>query len=165
MSRATKILITVVVLAATALSFVIARRSIIHRAGCEHKFVVDTLEVCETVFVEKPVFYEKRKTDTVLISITDTIRIRDTLYMYAVREQVHWSDSLSDIYASGIEVDIDSVKHYMTKQVVTISREVVTKTHPKWGVGIQAGYGIGFSQNITASPYIGIGVTYNIISW
>ena len=39
------------------------------------------------------------------------------------------------------------------------------KSH-RWRIGIQAGYGLTFQQNtIKSTQYIGIGVTYNLLSF
>jgi opacity protein-like surface antigen len=36
----------------------------------------------------------------------------------------------------------------------------------KWWVGVQGGYGIKFLYNrVQMSPYVGIGVSYNLWSW
>ena len=70
------------------------------------------------------------------------------------------------MYASGIGVEVDSVRHYVQTQVITKERDVIVKVKPKWSVGIHAGYG-AFVKNgqISASPYIGVGISYNLFSW
>jgi hypothetical protein len=35
-----------------------------------------------------------------------------------------------------------------------------------WGIGVQAGYGATLSNNtVKLAPYIGVGISYNIITW
>ena len=42
----------------------------------------------------------------------------------------------------------------------TVSRE----PEKRWGVGIQAGYGMGLSNGqVKAFPYIGVGISWNFI--
>ena len=36
---------------------------------------------------------------------------------------------------------------------------------PKWGLGVQVGYGLNINQPIKLQPYIGVGLNYNIITW
>jgi outer membrane protein W len=77
-----------------------------------------------------------------------------------------WQDSLSRVYASGVSVEIDSVLHFVSTQVITKERDVIVKVKPKWSIGVHAGYG-AFANNgqIATSPYIGVGVSYNLFSW
>ena len=47
---------------------------------------------------------------------------------------------------------------------------VIKKQFPtkRWGIGIQAGAGIGYDINnkkLSSGPYIGIGISYNILTW
>lgn len=127
---------------------------------------VDTLFICDTITQYEPIYKEIRKIEKVLVPVVDTLRLTDTLYVYLEREQVVWQDSLSRIYASGILPQIDSVQHYITERVVTKEVTIQVNKSCRWGVGVHAGYGAGLSNGkVIASPYIGIGISYNIISW
>ena len=167
MSDIKKILIaSAVIIIALALSFVAGQRNALNRLVLPQKERVDTLVIYDTIVSEKPIYKEKRITERILVPVTDTIRVKDTLYLYAEREQIHWKDSLSDVYASGIDVNVDSVLHYIPTQVITKERDVIVKVKPKWSIGVHAGYG-AFANNgqISTSPYVGIGVSYNLFSW
>jgi hypothetical protein len=126
---------------------------------------VDTLFICDTIVQEKAIYMDRVVIEKVHVPATDTLWKHDTLYILMDREQLVWQDSLSKVYASGIQTEIDSVHHFVRERVVT--REVfnVVKKHCKWGVGVQLGYGMQVGQQVSVSPYIGIGLTYNIISW
>lgn len=164
-----KILIAgAVIVAALALSFAAGQRHAQKRLILPQKERVDTLVIYETKLVEKPVFVEKKVVEKVPVPVpvSDTMMVHDTIYVYMDREQVHWQDSLSDVYASGYDVQVDSVRHNIQTQVITKERDVIVKVKPKWSIGVQVGYG-AFANNgqISASPYIGGGVTYNLFSW
>lgn len=164
-----KILIAgAVMVAALAVSFVAGQRHAQKRLILPQKERVDTLVIYETKLVEKPVFVEKKVIEKVPVPVpvSDTMMVHDTIYVYMDREQVHWQDSLSDVYASGYDVQVDSVRHNIQTQVITKERDVIVKVKPKWSVGVQVGYG-AFANNgqISASPYIGVGVSYNLFSW
>lgn len=164
-----KILIaSAVIIVALALSFIAGQRHAQKRLILPQKEKVDTLVIHETKLVEKPVFVEKKVIEKVPVPVpvSDTKVVHDTIYVYMDREQVHWQDSLSDVYASGYDVQVDSVRHNIQTKVITKERDVIVKVKPKWSVGVQAGYG-AFAKNgqITAAPYIGVGVTYNLFSW
>ena len=164
-----KILIVgAVVVAALAVLFVAGQRHAQKRLILPQNERVDTLFIYETKLVEKPVFVEKKVVEKVPVPVpvSDTVMVHDTIYVYMDREQVHWQDSLSDVYASGYDVQVDSVRHNIQTQVITKERDVIVKVKPKWSVGVHAGYG-AFANNgqISASPYIGVGVSYNLFSW
>lgn len=126
------------------------------------KTKTDTLFIYDTIVEIKPVFETRRVVERVLMPVVDTVRLRDTLLVYMDREQLVWRDSLSEIYASGIDPKIDSVRHFVKDRIVTIEtvRPVVRKT--RWGVGLQGGMGMG-KDGLT--PYVGVGLNYNLFSW
>ena len=123
---------------------------------------VDTLIVRDTIMQYKPIFVDKIKVDSVLIPVKDTIVIRDSVYIYMDREKITWRDSLCEVYASGIMPQVDSVRHFQEYQYVTIETAKPVKEKSHWVLGINAGYGVGQGG---LTPYIGIGVSYNILSW
>ena len=123
---------------------------------------VDTLFIRDTIKVTEPVYVTRRMVDSVLVPVTDTIRLRDTLYVFLEREQIRWEDSLSVVYASGVRPEIDSVIHYAERMVIVKEIPVVRVKKTRWGIGIQAGAG---ATRDGLTPYVGVGVSYNILSW
>lgn len=123
---------------------------------------VDTLFIRDTIKVTEPVYVTRRMVDSVLVPVTDTIRLRDTLYVFLEREQIRWEDSLSVVYASGVRPEIDSVIHYAERMVIVKEIPVVRVKKTRWGVGIQAGAG---ATRDGLTPYVGVGVSYNLLSW
>ena len=120
MSDIKKILIaSAVIIIALALSFVAGQRDALNRLVLPQKERVDTLVIYETKLVEKPVFVEKKVIEKVPIPVSDTMMVHDTIYVYMDREQVHWQDSMSDVYASGYDVQVDSVRHNIQTQVTS----------------------------------------------
>ena len=123
---------------------------------------VDTLVIRDTIMQYKPIFVDKIKVDSVLIPVKDTIVIRDSVYIYMDREKVTWRDSLCEVYASGIMASVDSVRHFQEHKYITIETQVPVKVRSHWGLGVNAGYGVGKGG---FTPYIGVGISYNILSW
>jgi len=72
---------------------------------------------------------------------------------------------LSD--ATGDYVEIRSQSPYATPTNVTTFRIKHPVQKPKnWGIGVQIGYGISHIDNkFQTSPYVGIGVSYNLFNW
>ena len=128
------------------------------------KVKVDTLYVRDTLRVEKPVFYETRITDTMVVTVTEFEVVHDTAFVTLPREEVEYRDSSYRAVVSGFRPRLEELDIYQKEKIVTIQTEkVVTVPEPRrWGVGVQAGYGLtpaGFQ------PYLGVGVSYNLLSW
>ena len=64
-------------------------------------------------------------------------------------------------YVSGYEPHLDSIFVFPK---TTMIREMAYKPTNKWHLGITGGYGYGFKSQ-QMEPYIGIGITYSIISF
>lgn len=147
------------------ISYFIGRRDGLNSAVETETEKVDTLYLRDTIVQYEPILEERVVLKKVLVPVTDTLRIHDTLYVYLEREQVVWQDSLSKVYASGIMPQVDSVHHFIRERIVTRELTKVVKKPCRWGVGVHAGYGIMIGDEFRTAPYVGIGVSYNIISW
>lgn len=154
-------LITIILLS-FLVGFLVGRRGGRIDPGLPPVERVDTLIIRDTISVSEPIFVKKKVIDSVLVQVTDTIRMRDTLYVYMEREQVTWQDSLARVYASGINPQVDSVIHFTKERIITREIPVIHVKKTRWGVGIQAGMGAGKEGFF---PYVGAGVSYNLLSW
>ena len=157
----------VAVIMALLLSYFIGRRDGFNSAVRGETESVDTMYVHDTIMQYRPILEERvvYKREYVPVPVTDTLWKHDTLYVSLDHEQVVWQDSLSRVYASGILPQIDSVQHFISERVVTKELTKVVKKPCRWGVGIHAGYGIQLGEQVKTAPYIGVGVSYNILSW
>ena len=131
----------------------------------EVQYQTDTLMVRDTITIEKPVVEERILLQEVFLPVRDTIIVRDTIYAVFQKEQVIWRDSLSAVYASGVMPEVDSVKHFTSEKIVREKEVIEIKKRSRWSIGIQAGYGIGLSGDVRMTPYVGIGVSYNLLGW
>lgn len=149
--------------AALAVGFALGRRTRTSTPQTVTKIVRDTLTVRDTITVSTPVYLTRREVRRDTVAVTDTLRVRDTLVVVLPREQVEWRDSLVAVWASGIRPAVDSVRHYTRTEIVT---QTVTGPGPRkvsrWGLGVQAGYGVS-DKGLT--PYVGVGLSYNILAW
>lgn len=123
---------------------------------------IDTLLVRDTIVANTPVFVERVRVDSVLVPVHDTLRLQDTLYVYLERDHIRWDDDYCSVWASGIRPQIDSVAHYINERIIYHDRIVPVKAPTRWGLGIHAGMG-ACKDGLT--PYIGVGVSYNFLSW
>lgn len=162
MKPSTYILIGAGLVVAALLGFWIGQKCPRNGGGETPTPKVDTLLIHDTIKVTEAISVTKRVVDSIYVPVTDTLRMRDTLYVYLEREQIRWEDSLSVVYASGVKPQVDSVIHYVQQLVITKEIPVIQVKKTHWGIGVQAGVG-AWKDGLT--PYVGLGVSYNILSW
>lgn len=77
-------------------------------------------------------------------------------------EQRHYrQDSVYDAWVSGYDPRLDSLHVYQRERTVYREREMPSRHRDRrWGIGVNAGYGMT-PQGL--QPYLGIGVSYNLI--
>ena len=76
------------------------------------------------------------------------------------------ADSLYRVVATGYDVDFEEITVYPRTTTITLTRTVEVPKASRWGIGVQAGYGATLNHNtVQLSPYIGVGISYNIITW
>ena len=121
---------------------------------------VDTLVIRDTVTVSEPISVPRWRVDSVAFPVRDTVRVQDTLFVYLERERVRWKDEYCEVFASGVQPSVDSVRHFISERVIL--KTVPERVRSRWGIGVQAGYG---ASRQGLSPYIGVGVSYNLVAW
>ena len=104
--------------------------------------------------------------DSLLNECARLERVGDSLQLVLLREQRHYSDSTFDAWVSGVDPRLDSIKTYQTNMVITKEIPVIQVKKTRWGLGIQAGIGTGMNgKQVYLTPYVGVGISYNILSW
>ena len=126
------------------------------------KVKVDTLVIHDTTMSYKPIYVDRVKLDSVLVPVVDSVKIHDTTFVYLERKKVTWRDSLCEVYASGIMASVDSVRHFQEYKYISIGTQMPVRVKSHCGHGVNAGYGIGKGGFTT---YIGVGISYNLLSW
>ena len=148
----------VVVLFVLLSAFYMGRNSvkptIVEKPRIVYDTIIRTKIVHDTMWRDRIVYRDM----PVVVKDVDTLRITDTVTV-AIPIYSYWfKDDLYDIKAEGYDVKINSVTVYPRTEYKTERVNVKNRC----GLGIQAGYGVskdGFSL------YIGIGVSYNILTW
>lgn len=139
------------------------RKGVTERHSLETVVELDTLVIRDTVRERYPVYVERTVTDTMLVALTDTVRVSDTVYVRLPREQKRYADTNYVAWVSGYRPRLDSIEVYQATRYVT--KEIILPGPARrWGIGIQAGYGIGLAGGkVTGVPYIGVGISYDLI--
>lgn len=160
------ILITVAVaLALLALSFFGGIR---YGESRPQEAVRDTVEVVriDTFRVERPVYVERRVVDTMLVPVRDTVSRCDTVWMPLPLERVVYRDTAYLAVVSGYRPRLDAIEVYQREVVRTVTERVEVPVSRRWGLGITAGYGAAaVGGSVQLAPFVGVGVSYNIVSW
>ena len=128
--------------------------------GNETVIVKDTVTVVkiDTARVSTPIYIRSEIIDT--IKIVDTLRFKDTLYL-PVTQRIY-KDSGYTAYVSGYRPSLDSIEVYnkiLYRDINTVITPPVARPK-RFGLGIQTGYGFGANG---FQPYIGVGLSYNLI--
>ena len=132
-----------------------------HRDEVETR--VDTLYVRDTVVEIRPVFDAEIAVPDMAVVIEDSIIVKDDSLLVLPMQQRHYKGDNYEAWISGYRPQLDSV--WVFPETRYITKEVKVQRKPtRWGIGIQAGYGVGVSSGqVTAFPYIGVGISYNLI--
>ena len=131
----------------------------------------DTVIIRDTVLIDRPVEAGARTIDTILISTAlpahgDTVRLTDTVYVHLPVEQKHYSAPEYDAWVSGYRPNLDSLRIHTQSARITSTIPIPAPPKPRrWGIGIQVGYGMTAAPRPEFHPYIGIGISYNILTF
>lgn len=125
-------------------------------------YQTDTVVVRDTITRERPVPIHTHTRDTIRVQVTDT------LYIELPREVKVYEDSTYRAEVSGYLPSLDRIDIYSQERIVTQHKTqiVEVKRNARWGIGIQAGYGVCVTGGaIKPAPYIGVGLSWNILTF
>lgn len=140
-------------------------------AGCMPAYDTVRITVYDTVTIRKPV-----AVDSVVVRyVTAKIPVASTQDSAIGHEEPHdsaevvvpitqkiYTDSAYTAWVSGYMPMLDSISLRQRTDYATVA---VPSKRKRWGVGIQAGYGVTAERNPRFAPYIGIGITYNLFNF
>ena len=117
----------------------------------------------DTIFYPDPVPIHSHTVDTFYLPLTDTITFRDTAYVILPIEQRYYRTDDYEAWVSGFLPSLDSCRVFRETRLITT--EITKKERKKrFGLGVQVGYGVVLADGkIKPVPYIGVGLSYNIV--
>ena len=144
----------------TVLSVVLLSLTIYYANNTQVKY--ETVTKNDTILIKSVDTITVTKKDIVYknVIVTDTIFLRDTSL---VVEQKRYEDSISTIFISGVNPELDSIFYRLTKDTVIVSSEKIQTVkenesfwHNRFVVtaGVYAGYGL---LNRKPDIYVGLG--------
>lgn len=158
------LLVAALVAAVSILSWRLGYRTAVAELVEETK--TDTLFVRDTVTVECPVPVFTTIIDTILVAYPDIVLIHDTTFVQLPRERKEYSGKDYRAVVSGYQPSLDLIQVFPETKVVTQTISVPSRKRSHWALSLQAGYGITLQNNrITPLPYIGAGISYNLVEW
>ena len=119
------------------------------------KKVTDTLVVVDTHIIEKPILVERTIKDSLIVAVTDTIHIKDSIYVpIPIEKKIYkGEDYLAEI--SGYNASLDRIEVY--PKTTTISKtETVTQSVTKCNT-----LALGFEMQYNGATSIPIYLEYS----
>ena len=125
--------------------------------------VIDTIPYRHPIPVDSTVI----RYATVKLPVKDTIYVKgaETVNIDSVAVEIPitlktYQDSTYQAWISGYNANLDSI--YVFPRIINVTNRI--RDAPKrWGLGVQVG--VGYNLNNKIQPHIGIGVSYNILTW
>lgn len=158
------------------------------RQQAEVVIATDTLTVRDTIREIRPIYVGNTRTDTMLVAVRDTIRLRDTLFVTIDREQRHYRGDDYEAWVSGYRPALDSIHVFPETRYITTENIFVEPrkcsslaleasaswcgtaslllsleyTHEwrRWYAGASAGYDV-----VTGCPYVGARIGLPLWRW
>lgn len=153
-----KVISIAIVLAIIVSAFFLGRHSVNPQTIVVDSIVYDTITKThvehDTMWLDT-IIYEKVP---MVVRDVDTLRITDTVLVAIPMHNYRFQDEMYDIEATGYNVGLKRVTVYPRTEY----RTTTIKDKSRWGLGVQAGYGVSKDG---LSPYVGIGISYNIFTW
>ena len=126
----------------------------------------------DTTIVEKeivPKYIVKKNVDTVYTKEGDTLNLITESKRFDKRLISNKDTADIQIYTSGIETSLDSLKMRLKTHTDVITNTVEVKKYiqkkktfwNRFHIGVQAGYGYGFNYK-GLEPYVGIGASFDL---
>lgn len=132
-----------------------AQPDVVEVERVEYDTIVRTEVVADTIERVKVVY---RTLPSVEVVRTDTLVVRDTVRVAVPISRFTFADSLYRCEVEGYEVSLKRMEVFPR----TVYRTTIVSEPSRWGVGVQVGYGMSREG---LSPYVGVGVSYNFISF
>lgn len=125
---------------------------------------IDTTIVVDTnIYINPiPVTVEVNINEMITVPSSDIMIIEDSLIVLPMQTKTYEGKDYR-CQVSGYQPSLDWIEVYPETKYIT-KETTITQRPKRWGLGIQAGYGVCISGGqIRPGPYIGIGVSYNLV--
>lgn len=136
-------------------------------AGCSRhptiiRDTITTLRI-DTIRIERPQPYKVVIRDTVEVYMprNDDAQLPPSVGDWLYAETTYKGEQYTAV-VEGIGAYLKSIEVYPRTELRTITTTLPVVKKTRWGVGVQMGAGFGKNGVL---PYIGVGLSYNLICW
>jgi hypothetical protein len=149
--------VAVIVALTVALAIVGRRRTVVVETRVDTVVVRDTIRDTVLVAVERRTV----RTDTVwLKSVADTVFVEVEV---PVEQKIYQTADYRAV-VEGFRPRLAEIEIYRNTTYIKESSVAIPRLkRPRWGIGVQVGYGI--AGGTKPRPYIGLGVQYNLLTF
>ena len=138
-------------------------------AGCsrinEPTIIRDTIITLrfDTIRIERPQPYKIVVRDTVEVNMprNDDAQLPPSVGEWLYAETTYKAEQYTAV-VEGIGAYLKSIEVYPRTELRTITTTMPVVKKTRWGVGVQMGAAFGKNG---VQPYIGVGLSYNLICW
>lgn len=116
---------------------------------------VDTLVIRDTMRYTEVKPYKVKVTDTLLVPASDTVTLRDTLWLQLPKETKTYKDSTYEAVVSGYKPELESITVYPTTAIIHTTTQLPPN---RWGWTVTAGPTIAYD----GKPRVGLGLTIGL---
>ena len=120
---------------------------------------IDTLWKHDTIRLTCPIPVVEREIDTFLLEVP--VHQTDTLLVPVPITQKYYHDENYDAWVSGFRPNLDSI--YVFKETAIVEIPVIKTVTKRWGIGVQGG--VTYLPKTGFTPYVGLGVSYNLLNF
>lgn len=103
--------------------------------------------------------------DDIEVPVSDIVIHSDSLVVLPMEVKTYEGEGYRAI-VSGYRPSLDSIYIYPETRLINTTQTISVPSRKRWGIGVQAGYGAHVhGGRIYAAPYVGVGISYNLIRW
>lgn len=137
--------------------------------GVESEPQRDTTWLHDTVTITLPAPKAERIRDTCWLPAVPQDPERDTIYVPVPITSRYYSEPGWEAWVSGYKPSLDSIRIDQATAVVEVPVFKTVTRHARWGIGVQAGAtylpGQNQGQQGRVQPYVGLGISYNLVTF
>lgn len=126
------------------------------------RYIIEKLPIAKDTS-KLPASCQQVKPDTSAHLINEVSK-KDSAEVIIPIEQKVYEDSLYKAYVSGYKPSLDSLLIYPRKETITITNKTYHKPK-RFGIGVQVGYGVTIGEQAKFVPYVGVGISYNFLTF
>lgn len=121
----------------------------------------DTVKTYKAIKADIPDPVTITKTEYIFVPINDTVRVKDTLYLYLPRESKTYQTKDYRAVVSGYKPSLDSLTLRIPTTTITKTLTTCVNPYSRWGLSLSVGASLSADGKIR--PALTAGLSYNLV--